>query len=74
LVRPREGVLQHLLWSQDIRGPTGQSALHSKDRQHEPDVPKHHTNWEGVAMETLSMPCFGKKAQPAESRCPILTM
>ena len=41
----REGVLRYILRSQDIRGHTGQSAFHSEDRPHEPDVPL-------TAMET----------------------
>ena len=50
---PEKGVLWYILWSQDIRGPTGQSAFHYEDRPHESDVPERHSNWKDVAMETL---------------------
>jgi len=34
-----------------VRGSTGQSALHSKDRPHGPDVPQRHTYWTGKVLQ-----------------------
>ena len=34
--------------------PIGQQTIHPQDRSYESDVSKRQTDWEGIAMETLS--------------------